>query len=175
MYLLWLSLGTDSGLTLIKLSGEAQTLCSGPGLDHEYYRGYGVMGQLYYSDKHHFSGRQSGRTGRPCACLFCFAKQAVELFTPLCDFWFTFIQHCLTHAVAANEYLSLDTMIRWGLSVPNGTEAAGIWRNVPKVTQMAGWSVWNQSSMLFVNNLPISGAVLRASLLPYRQGCRSLS
>lgn len=38
MHLLWLSLGTDSGLTLIKLSREAQTL------DHEYYRGYGGYG-----------------------------------------------------------------------------------------------------------------------------------
>lgn len=67
MCLLWLSLGTDSGLTLIKLSCEAQTL------DHEYYKGYGVMGQLYYSDTHHVSGglRWEDRTAICLPLLLC--------------------------------------------------------------------------------------------------------
>lgn len=109
MYLLWLSLGTDSGLTLIKLSCEVQTL------DHEYYRGYGVMGQLYYFDKHHFSGgAEVGGQDSHMPASFALQNRLLNFLTPKPDFCFTFIPHCLTHAVAANEHLSLDAMIQRG-------------------------------------------------------------
>lgn len=39
------------------------------------------------------------------------------------DFRFTFILHCLTHAVAANGDLSLDTMIQCAVSDCDRTEA----------------------------------------------------
>lgn len=107
MHLLWLGLGTDAGLTLIKLSCEAQTL------DHEYCRGYGVMGQLYYSDKHHFSGgfEVGGQDGHMAACS-ALRNRPLNFLTPPRDFWVTFILHCLTHAVAANESLSLGAVIQ---------------------------------------------------------------
>lgn len=64
-----------------------------------------------------------GGQRQPYACLFYFAKQAVELFTPPSDFRFTFIWYCLTHAVAANEHLSLDTMIQRTVSDRDRAEA----------------------------------------------------
>ncbi len=81
MHLLWLRLGTDAGLTLIKLSCEAQTL------DHEYYRGYGVMGQLYYSEKLHFSGglRWEDRTAI-CLTLLPCKTGLLNFLTLLRDF-----------------------------------------------------------------------------------------
>lgn len=39
------------------------------------------------------------------------------------DFRFTFIPHCLTHAVAANGYLSLEAMIQCAVSDRSRTEA----------------------------------------------------
>lgn len=56
----------------IKLSAKAQTL------DHEYYRGYGVMGQLYCFDKQNFS--RGPRRGDETDGLFCLANETAELF-----------------------------------------------------------------------------------------------
>lgn len=123
MHLLWLSLGTDAGLTLIKLSCEAQTL------DHEYYRGYGVIGQLYYSDKHHFSGgfEVGGQDGHMPACSAS-QNRLLNFLTPPRDFWVTFILHCLTHAVAANESLSLVAVIQHARSDRDQENAGkGVW------------------------------------------------
>lgn len=91
-----------------------------------------------------------GRTRQPYARLFCFAKQAAELFNSAA--WL--LGHlCLTHAVVANVHLSLDAVSQHADS-DRGREAAGMWGKVSDVTQMTVWGLWNTSPALFRHNLP---------------------
>lgn len=151
MYLLWLSLGTDSGLTLIKLSDHAQTL------DHEYYNGCEVMGQLYYSDTHHVPAgeRWEDKTAiwRPAS--FALQNRLLNFLTR--DFRFTFLLHRLTHAVAANEHLSLEAMIQCAVSERNRTEAE---------RQQESGEMWlRQQSWLYKTKSPCLTLMLLYKLL----------
>lgn len=64
-----------------------------------------------------------GRTRQPA--YFALQNRLLNFLTP--DFWVTFILHCLTHAVAANEHLSLDAVIQHAASCRDRIEAAGMW------------------------------------------------
>lgn len=111
MCLLWSSLGTDSGLTLIKLSCEAQTF--GSWILQRLW-GYGTALLLWQTP---FLRRvEVGGQDSHMSASFALQNRLLNFLTPFRDFWFTFILHRLTHAVAANEHLSLDAVIQHAVS-----------------------------------------------------------
>lgn len=135
MHLLWLSLGTDPGLTLIKLSCEAQTL------DHEYYRGYGVMGQLYYFNKHHFS--RGLKREDQTACLFCFAKQAAERFHSAAWLLSHLYRALLDQCCCGKWVSNFSCMDSTPTSHCDTIEAADLWEKGCEMTQTTTCGLWN--------------------------------
>lgn len=151
MFLLSLNLGTHSGLTLIKLSGEAQTL------DHEYCRGYGTALLLW----------QTPRKDRSTKCLliFGFKKQPTELFNSALWLLGHLFVCCLTHDAAAHRQLSLDAVVQRSVS--------DRCRREPKSpTQSEEMRVWRalfveRASCVYLNNLfiPSEHTSLKLKLL----------
>lgn len=64
-----------------------------------------------------------GGQGSHMPASFALQNRLLNFLTLPRDFWVTFILHCLTHAVAANEHLSLDAVIQHAVSDRDRDEA----------------------------------------------------
>lgn len=129
-----------------------------------------------------------GRTRQPYACLFCFAKQAVELFNSAA--WLlSHLYLALPDPCCCGKWASIfrpnDSACGLGSRWDRGREAAGMWGNVSDVTQMTVWALWNMSPTLFKHKRPVFDAFFKTGCppqpsqeparLPFGQGCRFLS